>query len=111
MELTDREFERLVTFMHDNYGINLSAKRVLIQGRLGNMLKERGFKDGNILRVAHCFGKEAADAFREAVLAEFPNTCFKLEHTTALCSFYAEAGGLIIGFEGSFNTQNDNTKY
>lgn len=44
MELTDREFERLVAFMHDNYGINLSAKRVLIQGRLGNMLRDRGFK-------------------------------------------------------------------
>lgn len=47
MELTDREFERLVAFMHDNYGINLSAKRVLIQGRLGNMLKDRGFKSYN----------------------------------------------------------------
>ena len=78
---------------------------------LVEMLKERGFKDGNILRVAHCFGKEAADAFREAVLAEFPNACFKLEHTTALCSFYAEAGGLIIGFEGGFNAENDNTKF
>ena len=43
MEITDREFHRLVDFMHDNYGINLAAKRVLIQGRLGNMLKERGF--------------------------------------------------------------------
>lgn len=44
MDITDREFQRLVDFMHDNYGINLSAKRVLIQGRLGNMLAERGFK-------------------------------------------------------------------
>lgn len=44
MDITDREFQRLVDFMHDNYGINLSAKRVLIQGRLGNMLVERGFK-------------------------------------------------------------------
>lgn len=44
MEITDREFHRLVDYMHDNYGINLSAKRVLIQGRLGNMLAERGFK-------------------------------------------------------------------
>lgn len=43
MEITDREFERLVGFMRTNYGINLSAKRVLIQGRLGNMLRERGF--------------------------------------------------------------------
>ena len=44
MEITDREFEQLVGYMHDNYGINLSSKRVLIQGRLGNMLRERGFK-------------------------------------------------------------------
>lgn len=44
MEITDCEFQRLVGYMHDNYGINLAAKRVLIQGRLGNMLRERGFK-------------------------------------------------------------------
>ena len=72
------------------------------------MLKERGFKDGNILRIAHCFGEDAALALRDLVLAEFPNTKFTLEPTTALCSFYAEKGGLIIGFEGNFNEKNDN---
>ena len=75
------------------------------------MMKERGFQDGNILRVAHCFGEEAALALRDAILAEFPNTRFILEPTTALCSFYAEAGGLMIGFEGSFNAENDNSKF
>lgn len=44
MELSDHEFHRLANYMHDNYGINLSSKRVLIQGRLGNMLNDRGFK-------------------------------------------------------------------
>ena len=78
---------------------------------LVEMVKERGFQDGNILRVAHCYAPEAAAAFRDAVLAEFPNVRFILEHTTALCSFYAEAGGLIIGFEGGFNAENDNTKF
>ena len=78
---------------------------------LVEMVKERGFRDGNILRVAHCYAEDAADAFKSAVLSEFPNTRFKLEHTTALCSFYAEAGGLIIGFEGAFNEGNDNTKF
>ena len=75
---------------------------------LFEMIKERGFQDGNTLRVAHCFGEEAALALKEMVLAEFPNTRFILEPTTALCSFYAEAGGLIIGFEGSYNSGNDN---
>ena len=78
---------------------------------LFEMMKGRGFRDGNILRIAHCFGEEQALALRDAVLAEFPNTKFKLEPTTALCSFYAEAGGLIIGFEGAFNEKNDNTKF
>lgn len=47
MEITDAEFKRLVKFMYDNFGINLSAKRVLVQGRLGNMLRDRGFKNYN----------------------------------------------------------------
>ncbi|MCH5204591.1 MAG: protein-glutamate O-methyltransferase CheR [Oscillospiraceae bacterium] len=47
MEITDAEFQRLVKFIYDNFGINLSAKRVLVQGRLGNMLKDRGFNNYN----------------------------------------------------------------
>ena len=78
---------------------------------LFEMMKERGFYDGAQLRIAHCFGEESALALRDAVLAEFPNTRFTLEPTTALCSFYAEEGGLMIGFEGSFNAENDNRKF
>ena len=94
-----------VTPVHKPRGAKKAAQTIV------EMLKERGFEDGNILRVAHCYAPEAAQALREAILAEFPNTRFMLEHTTALCSFYAEAGGLIIGFEGAFNTENDNGKY
>lgn len=78
---------------------------------LVEMVKERGFRDGGYMRVAHCFAEEAAEDFRQAILAEFPNTRFQLEPTTALCSFYAEAGGLIIGFEGDFNEGNDNRTF
>ena len=42
---------------------------------------------------------------------EFPHARFILEPTSALCSYYAEVGGYIVGFEGAFNTHNDNTKY
>lgn len=50
--------------------------------------------------------KEPARALVEAVLAQFPNTRVTVEPTTALCSFYAEAGGLMIGFEGGYNEGN-----
>ena len=94
-----------ITPVHKPRGAR-KATQVLVQ-----MIKERGFQDGNLLRVAHCFAEEAALALRDAVKEEFPNLRFILEPTTALCSFYAEAGGLIIGFEGSFNAENDNTKF
>lgn len=71
-----------------------------------DMLKERGFRNDSQLRIAHCFGEEQAQALIDAVRAEFPGAKIKLEPTTALCSFYAEAGGLMIGFEGGFNTNN-----
>ena len=74
---------------------------------LVEMMKERGFYDGAILRIAHCFGEVPALMLRDAVLAEFPNTRFILEPTGGLCSFYAEEGGLMIGFEGGFNKNNN----
>jgi DegV family protein with EDD domain len=80
-------------------------------GKLVDMMKERGFRDGNILRVAHCFAEDSAHALLEKVMEEFPHTKWILEPTGGLCSFYAEEGGLIIGFEGSFNVENDNRKF
>ena len=78
---------------------------------LVDMLGERGYKDGMLIRVAHCFGEENANAFKAAVLAKYPNANFVIEHTTGLCSFYAEAGGLMIGFEGGYNVENDPDKF
>ena len=47
LEITEAEFQRLVKYMYDSFGINLSAKKVLVQGRLGNMLTERGIHSYN----------------------------------------------------------------
>ncbi len=94
-----------ITPVHKPRGAK-NATQVLV-----DMMKERGFTDGSRLRIAHCFGKEQALALRDAVLAQFPNTRFQLEPTSALCSFYAEAGGLMIAFEGGFNAANDNSKF
>ena len=78
---------------------------------LVEMMGERGLQDGNLVRIAHCYGETAASALVDAVKEQYPNCRFIVEPTTALCSFYAEAGGLIIGFEGSFNENNDNRKF
>lgn len=82
------------------------ATEILLQ-----MLKERGFHDGSLLRIAHCNGEDAAMALVNAAKAEFSDIRVKLEPTTGLCSFYAEEGGLIIGFEGGYNDYNNNQDF
>lgn len=43
MTLNDREFQRMRDFMYQKFGINLSEKRLLIEGRLSNVLERKGY--------------------------------------------------------------------
>ena len=42
LEMTDNEFTQLSTFVKSRYGIDLTQKRTLIQGRLTHDLRSRG---------------------------------------------------------------------
>ena len=91
----------LITPVHKPRG-HKKAMQTLV-----SMLVERGLYDGALIRIAHCFGQQQAEDLKAAVLEQFPNCRFIIEPTTALCSFYAEEGGLMIGFEGGFNANNN----
>lgn len=67
---------------------------------LFQIMKEKGYAGGKT-RIAHCFNPDAAKKLKEAILEAFPNGDVQIEPTTALCSFYAEEGGLMIGFESN----------
>ena len=43
--LTEKEFKQLTEFIQTNYGINLTEKKVLVEGRLQNVLIELGFSN------------------------------------------------------------------
>ena len=43
LKISDKDFIRLVTFLQNKYGINLTKKRTLIEGRLNAMLITRGY--------------------------------------------------------------------
>lgn len=45
LKLTDEDFNRLVAYFKAHYGINLQKKRILIEGRLSNMLTEMGYTE------------------------------------------------------------------
>ena len=43
LTINDNDFHRLVKFVHENYGIDLTKKRQLITGRLSNTILSMGF--------------------------------------------------------------------
>ena len=62
-------------------------------------MKEKGFCGGKI-RIHHCNNEDAAKELLEIIKTDFPNVCAQIGETGGLCSFYAEEGGLLVGFEG-----------
>ncbi len=68
-----------------------------IAGILRNM-KRLGYQGGKLL-IDHCYNEKASASIKEIILQEFPSARVIISKTGALCSFYAEKGGLMIGFE------------
>ena len=64
MKLTEKEFNWIVEYMHNRYGIELGHKRVLIEGRLENYLLKNSYTSYGefINRIASSpDGEEAGD--------------------------------------------------
>ena len=55
--------------------------------------------DGGKMRISHCLNPAAAESLKATILAAYPNADIRIRPTGGLCSFYAEKGGMIIGFE------------
>lgn len=62
-----------------------------------NMLGE-GYIGGKV-RIHHVLNPEAAKKLSDTVKKDYPNADVSLLEAGGLCSFYAERGGLLIGFE------------
>lgn len=61
-------------------------------------MKELGYKGGKVY-IAHCINPGAAEKLRAAIEKDFPNAALEIYRCGGLCSFYAEKGGMLIGFE------------
>lgn len=55
---------------------------------------------GGKVRIDHCFNLEGAIVLKDLILAAFPNADVTIGENYGLCSFYAEKGGILAGFEG-----------
>ena len=61
-------------------------------------LKDEGLSKGRVI-IHHCQNLNAADTLKGMILDEFPTVSVEISETLGLCSFYAEKGGMLIGFE------------
>ena len=54
--------------------------------------------DGKV-KIGHCFNENAANTLKALIESEFGKIETKIYRLHGLCSFYAEKGGLLLGFE------------
>ncbi len=65
---------------------------------LWDEMKNRGYQGGKV-RISHCFNEAAAETLRDMIFTDHPGAEVCIEPCSALCSFYAERGGLLVGYE------------
>lgn len=75
------------------------GERKALRG-LYDEMKATGFRGGRV-RISHCFNPEAANQLQQAILADYPDCDVQIDACGALCSFYAERGGFLVGYEDS----------
>lgn len=63
------------------------------------IMKELGWKGGRV-RIAHNENAPMATALCDALKALYEKLDISIERCRGLCSYYAERGGVLVGFEG-----------
>ena len=63
-----------------------------------SLMEELGYR-GSKVRINHVFNEGAAQMLKDMILEKYPETQVLVTPTTGLCSFYAERGGIMVGFE------------
>ena len=60
---------------------------------------EKGYRGGKVI-LDHVYNPDAAQALKEKILEKFPDADVRIGLCGGLCCFYAEQGGMIVGYEG-----------
>lgn len=61
-------------------------------------LKDSGLTAGKVW-IAHCMNEPAAQKLKELIRSELSRVTVQIHPCRGLCSYYAEKGGLLVGFE------------
>lgn len=61
-------------------------------------MHDMGFQGGKV-RIDQCENTTDAKTLKDLILSKYPNADVIIDKVHGLCSFYAEKGGLLVGFE------------
>ena len=61
-------------------------------------LEAEGYAGGRV-SIGHCQNLEVAEKLRDMITAKYKNAEIDIHKLGGLCSFYAEKGGVLVGFE------------
>lgn len=65
---------------------------------LFNNLLSSGLSNGKV-RIAHCCNEEGAKELMSLIMEKCPKADVSIHNCRGLCSYYAEKGGMLVGFE------------
>jgi len=60
---------------------------------------EKGYHGGKVY-LSHCFNEKNLELLKKTILEKFPNAQIETMPCGGLVSFYAELGGIVVGYEG-----------
>lgn len=68
--------------------------------KLAQWMEKLGYRGGKV-RISHCCNESVAKKLKDLILSRFSSAAVEIYAARGLCSFYAEKGGVLIGFEHS----------
>lgn len=84
------EFAVLNKARGDHKAVQAIAHQMLAQGW-----------DGTTVYIHHCMNLSMAQELRDLLLTHFPAANIEIAPLRGLCSYYAEAGGVLVAYEGN----------
>lgn len=78
--------------LHKSRGEKKALEKLWDEMQLG------GFSGGKV-RIAHCMNPDAANRLADEIRTRFPSCDVAIQTCGGLCSYYAEQGGILVGFE------------
>lgn len=88
----NRTPEGTIQLAHKSKGQKRALKTLI------NELQAKGYNGGKI-EISHVLNEDIAKAFSDEIIKIYPEADITTRVTSALCSYYAEHNGMIVGFE------------